>query len=148
MKTLGLTCTFLGAGAFLIAAYHTHAADFGVSRPLVSAAAGLAGWIGFYSYAIYLWHVTAIGILERVVGRRVLGTGGDASQIGWAISALVVSAGAILAGVIAAMIVEWPVLRLRDRFFPSRSGSLPAEGSQAPATPTPAARAGAEPSAI
>ncbi len=47
----------------------------------------------------------------------------------WVATTLVLVAGAIVAGVVATRVVEWPVLHLRDRFFPSRSGSLPAVGA-------------------
>lgn len=125
VRTLGLTATYLGSGAFLLAAYHTHAADFGCwSRP-ATRAASLIGWIGIYSYAIYLWHVTTMGILERELGGRLLAWAGGASVSVWLASAFVVCTGAVLAGVLASKVVEWPVLRLRDRFFPSRSGALP-----------------------
>jgi peptidoglycan/LPS O-acetylase OafA/YrhL len=125
MRTLGLAATMVGAAAFLIAAYHTHSTDFRMSRPLVSLVASVVGWVGVYSYGIYLWHVTAIGILERIVGRRVLSLTGADSQLGWLSAALIVTSGAIFAGVVASKIVDGPVLGLRDRFFPSRSGSLP-----------------------
>ena len=123
IKTIGLTCTFLGAAAFLIAAYHTRAADCGRAARFVSPAASLLGGIGIYSYAIYLWHITALGILEREFGHRWFVVAGETSQWGWMVSALVGSAGAIAVGVAAGRLVEWPVLRFRDRFFPSRSAS-------------------------
>jgi peptidoglycan/LPS O-acetylase OafA/YrhL len=128
IKTFGLTLTFLGAAAFLIAAYHTHAADFRYSRRWVSAAASLLSWIGFYSYAIYLWHVTAMGILERELVSRVIAQSAP-GQLEWAVLTFVVTLGAIFAGVIAGRVVEWPVLRVRDRFFPSRANSLGMEGA-------------------
>lgn len=135
IRTIGLTGTYLGSAAFLLAAYHTHAADFGRWSRFVVPASLLVGWIGVYSYAIYLWHVTAMGILGREIGGRLMAWAGQSSPTVWLVSALVVSAGAILAGVVASKLVEWPVLRLRDRFFPSRSGPLPSGGPATQGSP-------------
>ncbi len=125
IRTVGLTGTYLGSAAFLLALYHTHADDFGSWKRYVSPAAALVAWIGVYSYAIYLWHVTAMGILARELGGRLLGWAGGPSPLVWIVCALGLSTGAILVGAVASNVVEWPVLRLRDKFFPSRSGSLP-----------------------
>jgi peptidoglycan/LPS O-acetylase OafA/YrhL len=124
IRTMGLTWTFLGAGAFLVAAFHTHAADFRHASRIVRPCATVVGAIGVYSYAIYLWHVTALGILEREVGRRLVGLSGEPGQWDWLLAAFMISTGAVIVGIIAGRVVEWPVLRFRDRFFPSRSGSL------------------------
>jgi peptidoglycan/LPS O-acetylase OafA/YrhL len=126
---VGLTLTLLGAAAFLVAAYHTHARDFQRSLRWVSPLTSLVAGIGVYSYAIYLWHVTAMGILEREVGRRVLGFAHASPSLGWLVSALAITIGAIVVGMLAGRVVEWPVLRLRDRFFPSRSGGLSLPGT-------------------
>jgi peptidoglycan/LPS O-acetylase OafA/YrhL len=138
IRTIGLTGTYLGSAAFLLAAYHTHAADFGRWARYVSPAASLVGWIGVYSYGIYLWHVTATSILERELGGRILTWAGGSSPVVWLVCATAISAGAVLAGVVASKLVEWPVLSLRDRFFPSRSGALPAPVAPAQATGSPA----------
>jgi peptidoglycan/LPS O-acetylase OafA/YrhL len=126
LRTVGLTTTLLGAAAFLTAAYHTRAADFGRWGWLASSLASFVAWIGVYSYAIYLWHVTAFGILGREVGGRVATWAGGTTASGWLASVLVMCAGAVLVGTVASVIVEWPVLRLRDRLFPSRANTLPA----------------------
>jgi peptidoglycan/LPS O-acetylase OafA/YrhL len=125
IRTVGLTATFLGSAAFLIATYHTHENDFGRLGKWVSPAAKLIAWVGVYSYGIYLWHVSLIGILERIVGRRLLALFGDRNGLAWLVSVLAITIGAVVVGVVASKIIEWPVLRFRDRFFPSRSASLP-----------------------
>jgi peptidoglycan/LPS O-acetylase OafA/YrhL len=127
VRSLGLTANFLGSGAFLLAAFHTNEANLGPAGRFARPLATFGAWIGVYSYAIYLWHVTAIRILEREFVTRLLSATSEESSLLWLIATVVVCAGAVLAGVIATKLVEWPVLRFRDRYFPSRSTSLPAE---------------------
>jgi peptidoglycan/LPS O-acetylase OafA/YrhL len=124
IRTVGLTGTFLGSAAFLIAAYHTHAADFGRSKRFVLFLASVVASVGVYSYGIYLWHVTAFGIVGREAGGRLMTWTGGPTQPAWLASVFLMCAGAIAVGVVASVVVEWPVLRLRDRFFPSRATAL------------------------
>jgi peptidoglycan/LPS O-acetylase OafA/YrhL len=75
-----------------------------------------------------------MGIAGREFAERVLAWAGGSSQVVWLICMLGVCAGAVLTGVVASKVVEWPVLRLRDRFFPSRSQPLPVAGVETQAT--------------
>lgn len=122
IRTLGLTATYLGSGAFLLAAFHTHRDDFGRASSLVYRAARGFAWIGVYSYAIYVWHVTAMGFTERQLGK--LGSRfADSSAVDWALAASVVCTSAVVTGVIVTRVVERPVLAIRERWFPSFAGS-------------------------
>jgi peptidoglycan/LPS O-acetylase OafA/YrhL len=120
IRTFGLSLNYIGSAAFLLAACQTRAADFGTAARYLAPPAAWVGWIGFYSYAIYLWHVTAMGILGRELGARLLTLQGGPTALTWLLSTVAVCGGAVLAGVLASKLVEWPVLRLRDRMFPSR----------------------------
>jgi peptidoglycan/LPS O-acetylase OafA/YrhL len=151
IRTLGLSATYLGSGAFLLAAYHTRAQDFGAWAPPVRRLARVLAWIGIYSYAIYLWHVTLMGFTERQVG-RLIGRFDGAPGLEWATAAIIVCSAAVLGGALMTWLVERPALAIRDRWFPSRLGT----GSGVPTTPeavekppegsvvrvTPASRAG------
>ena len=69
--------------------------------------------IGFYSYSIYIWHMFFIWmILPHLHIRSPLG-------IYWA--SLI---GPIPFGILLAKLIEIPVLRFRDRAFPTLSGQL------------------------
>lgn len=135
IRTIGLTGTYVGSAAFLVAAYNTSAQDFGRWRRLAVPLATFVAWIGLYSYAIYLWHVTAMGILEREVGSRLLPDASVAPMGTWLIGAIVACGGAVIAGVVMTKLVEWPALRLRERFFPSRLTPLPETSRSESAAP-------------
>jgi peptidoglycan/LPS O-acetylase OafA/YrhL len=77
--------------------------------------------LGAYSYSIYLWHmpvcIWGLAFVESALGEAC----------GFGIRAAVYLLGSLGLGVLMARMLELPVLRLRDRWFPSRSrGALPA----------------------
>jgi peptidoglycan/LPS O-acetylase OafA/YrhL len=102
--TIGYTAFFLGSGLLLMATVRR-----GIpSHPVVT----VLGWMGAGSCSIYLWHMFAIGTANRLLGE--LGIRAGSVHVATAI------VGATLVGVAMATAVEMPVLKLRDRFFPSR----------------------------
>jgi peptidoglycan/LPS O-acetylase OafA/YrhL len=110
LYTFGLSVLYLGCGMILLAAV-------GVALPK-NAFLGLAGFVGTHSYSIYLWHMP----LEKwgvPVGMRLLGR-----HWNWYWYASLYFLGAIVFGIIAARVIEFPVLRIREKLFPPRSRPL------------------------
>ena len=102
MHTWGFTVLYLGSG-FLVAKAVAHEGP----RP-IRLLSSLLARIGFYSYSIYIWHMFFIWkILPHLHIHSPLG-------VYWA--SIV---GPIPFGIIAAKLIEIPVLRFRDRVFPS-----------------------------
>jgi peptidoglycan/LPS O-acetylase OafA/YrhL len=101
----GLTVFYLGSGALLIG---TLASDIRLS-PLTAA----LSTIGTFSYSIYLWHMPVrlwgVGLIEGLIGKT----------LGWFPSAAVYLFGSIIVGIIAAKAIELPLLKIRNRLFPS-----------------------------
>ena len=101
----GLTVVYLGSGALLQAMLYTQMPDSRAIR-------GLAA-IGTFSYSIYLWHMPVhrwlIAITERVNG----------APLQWSAYAAVYLVGSVVVGIIASIVIEYPVLRLRDRLYPA-----------------------------
>ena len=106
--TFGFTLLFLGFGAFLLLVMH-HGLPGRWLRPLWRA----AGWVGFYSYSIYLWHWMARNV---VIGQLL-----EKHRVPWWLAVLAYLAAAIGTGALLGRLVEVPFLKIRDRFFPSRS---------------------------
>jgi peptidoglycan/LPS O-acetylase OafA/YrhL len=77
------------------------------------APARLLAAVGSESYSIYLWHFLvlfwAVPWCERLLGLELYG------------KLAVYLALSLLVGVVMSRLTEWPVLRLRDRWFPSRN---------------------------
>lgn len=121
MYTWGLTCTFLGFACIVTWAIHVPVAP---EHPLALPISLLAR-IGFYSYSIYLWHWMVIYYLRPYFRHKCMTTG---SPIVWNsvmerwqwLASVALS---ILVGIAMAVVVEQPVLRFRDRWFPSRTRS-------------------------
>jgi peptidoglycan/LPS O-acetylase OafA/YrhL len=109
--TLGLTCSYLGAGAILSASLPYSMSAGTLSRAMT--------FVGARSYSIYLWHVPVSQWLVPWARHWA----GSTVQSSWLWIGIYVL-GAVAVGTAFAWIVEYPVLRLRDRLFPSRGGPL------------------------
>ena len=105
-EVLGYTVAYLTGAAFLLLLY---------GAPWVSR----AGWVtrpmaalGRHAYGIYVWHLLAAQVvLDRVPGMNYESATPAAQALKFG--------AAIVAGVLATVLVERPVLRLRDRLVPS-----------------------------
>lgn len=126
--TIGLSIFYLGSGMMLVGAVLLPVPK---TWPLVALAT-----LGAYSYSIYLWHVPvrswAIPAIERAVGHR----------LEFHLMVLIYVALSLAAGVIMAVLVEVPVLRLRDRWFPSPAKAMakPLEDPSPAIAPAPSAQ--------
>jgi peptidoglycan/LPS O-acetylase OafA/YrhL len=107
MYTAGFTCCYLGSGALLLSIVHARFTP----RPILRGVA----YLGAFSYSIYLWHLAV----------RLWGVPHFEQLLGIELSFLPATAaymlGSVAVGITMAVVVEYPALRIRDRFFPSRS---------------------------
>jgi peptidoglycan/LPS O-acetylase OafA/YrhL len=98
-NTIGLTTVYLGYGCILVWAVEKSASPFFLSR-------GVAA-IGRYSYSIYLWQgVIFESLFKGRYDTRFFSLGAPL---------------AIATGILMSHWIELPSLKVRDRFFPSRS---------------------------
>ncbi len=109
VHTIGFTLLTLGFSSLVLTV-------LGRSRPAPrNPLWQLLSHLGIYSYSIYLWHYPVIGWL-RLYCPSVLTSG-------WP-GALWLGALSVIPGVLMAKLVEYPLLRLRDVWFPTRSRLL------------------------
>jgi peptidoglycan/LPS O-acetylase OafA/YrhL len=111
--TFGFTLNYLGAGAILVGVLSLRLPQNLLVR--------LLSCVGRSSYSIYLWHmpviVWGIPLAETVSGY----------PLGFPLSVALCVCGSVLVGTGMGSLVEWPALRLRDRWFPSRVRPVPTE---------------------
>lgn len=102
-STIGLTLLFILSG---IAVSWLLSVNFPKNRLTT-----FAGYIGLHSYSIYLWHYAIIHWLMAPMKEAGFSWGAYTATY------LTIS---IVAGILMAKLVEFPVLYLRDRWFPAR----------------------------
>ena len=112
ISVFGVMLFYLGSGLLVLAAVRLDQSRFGVLR--------FMGTLGGTSYSIYLWHmpfnVWARGFISSLSGSD--------SYTQYLFVYLI---GAPALGYIMSKLIEWPIIRLRDRLFPSRSESRKSE---------------------
>jgi peptidoglycan/LPS O-acetylase OafA/YrhL len=107
LETTGLTILYFGGGFLLLSLLKS---DFGGSKILRGAAE-----IGKYSYSIYLWNLPTHVWLVKFT---------NLAQENWFLYAFLYWTGTLLLGIGTAKLIEYPVLRLRDKLFPSTVTAL------------------------
>ena len=85
---------------------------------------GITAWIGANSYAIYVWHVTVIGITEKYLLDGFLTTHINNEGFRWLVLVAISAILCIFVGATVTKMIETPALSLRDRFFPSRGHAI------------------------
>lgn len=77
----------------------------------------LVAWVGVYSYGIYLWH--SIALAPAAVAIKILTARDFNPQVIWVLVMVMQFAVAIIAGYLTTRAIEWPFLKLREKFFPA-----------------------------
>jgi len=107
MQTIGLTMLYLGGGFVLLSLLKSDLSENVVVRFLAE--------IGKYSYSIYLWNLPVHFWLMKFT---------NLASDNWFLYALVYWSGTFILGIGTAKLVEYPVLRLRDKIIPSQIAAL------------------------
>lgn len=111
MYTGGFTALYLGFGNLILL---LRVGEFR-GRTFLLQRLRFAAYLGRHSYSIYLWHMPvylwSLALVRAACGRPVF----------W-LEVLLYFAGTAVVGTGMSLLVEQPVLRLRDRLFPSQSG--------------------------
>jgi peptidoglycan/LPS O-acetylase OafA/YrhL len=79
-------------------------------------------WIGIYSYGIYLWHTLALAPGHRLM--ELMGMRSVPPTLSWLAVVIMQFSMAIVLGVVMTRIVEWPALRMRERYLGSDRNQL------------------------
>ena len=117
ITTWGFTVIYLGSGCLVVAALRLKSSRILPLRFL--------GVLGATSYSIYLWHMP-VNSWGSAFWLRILGP----DRFTYPVYLVCFVAGSLFVGWALSHLIEWPFLRLRDRLFPSRSGSPTISGGR------------------
>jgi peptidoglycan/LPS O-acetylase OafA/YrhL len=116
LLTFGLTFLYLGFGLLLMLALYVRGIFSGFAASRVAWLGKVCAYVGMYSYSIYLWHMMFIQAIYIPLHKPTV-------HVPFVIPRSVLLAvyliGSIALGIFFAKLVEFPVLRIRDRVFPA-----------------------------
>jgi peptidoglycan/LPS O-acetylase OafA/YrhL len=107
IHTFGFAQNYLGAAALLVGMLMCRIPNNWPTNSLAT--------VGAFSYSIYLWHMALM--YWAIPHLRDAG-------VGWQVRTAIYMAGAFAIGIAMAKLLELPVLKFRDRKYPSRSAAL------------------------
>jgi peptidoglycan/LPS O-acetylase OafA/YrhL len=110
--TFGYSLVYLGFTGVLLLSLYVHGVLSGKFARLMELVGSAAAFVGVYSYSIYLWHGPVAAWLPGLM-RRALGF-----PTGRSGRFMVYFFGSLVVGTVMSKLVEYPILRLRDRLFP------------------------------
>jgi peptidoglycan/LPS O-acetylase OafA/YrhL len=116
----GFILIYLGAGCLLLSCLSL---DYRRCPPLLKHIARL----GKYSYSVYLWHILAGTCLFPLISSKLN------NPFGWILDMLIYFTLSWVVGIVMAHVIELPLLRIRDRFFPSNQRKIALDLASAPA---------------
>jgi peptidoglycan/LPS O-acetylase OafA/YrhL len=116
LLTYGLTFLYLGFGLLLMLTMYVRDVLSGPAAAAAARIGELCAYIGMYSYSIYLWHFMFIEAVQIFLRKHILHT---AFEVPRSVLLAIYLIGSITLGVVLARLVEFPVLRIRDRIFPA-----------------------------
>jgi peptidoglycan/LPS O-acetylase OafA/YrhL len=106
VRVYGFVLCYLAGGMWLIAFMN-------IFQRTQSTSARFLGFLGANSYSVYLWHEMGIFIGGCLISAH------SKNAVGWVGYGLISLVAVWVIGLVAAQIIENPVLKLRDYWFPS-----------------------------
>lgn len=103
----GFTTNYIAAGFLLIGLLKINLGNSVIVKTL--------SYIGMFSYSIYLWHLPVQEWLAIPLN--------NLTKTGWLVYAAMYLAGSILIGIFMSKLVEYPILKIRDKYFPPQTSA-------------------------
>lgn len=113
LATLGYSFLYLGFAGVLLLSLYVRGIFSGKLARIMELVGSVAAYVGMYSYSIYLWHGPAAAWLPGFF-RRTLGF-----PVGEYGRFTVYFVGSLVIGIVTSKLIEYPVLRFRDRILPA-----------------------------
>jgi peptidoglycan/LPS O-acetylase OafA/YrhL len=112
MVTAGFTLLYLGFGIILMVSLQIRGLFRGASAWALERIGRAFAFVGMYSYSIYIWHIGIHSWLPGIIRRATF------YKIDLRHSDVFYIVASITLGILASRLIEYPVLRIRDRIFP------------------------------